>query len=533
MWDRAEAALQAALETTGLPYELKPGDGAFYGPKIDFDVSDSIGRKWQLGTIQLDYAAPERFDLIYVGRGQRRAPAGRHPPRGERVVRAVHRDPDRALRRGLPGLARPGAGAGAADLATTRPRWPRRSPPAPRGRGSAPLLDASNETLNYRIRERRADEGARTWRSSASARRTPAPSRSGCAGPATSRRSCSAGGVASPGSSGRSRTPRARALRRAASAIVAPSTATRGPRVRPDHPGHRLRLPHTHRQVPRRPVLLLRAAARAPSPSARRCAGPASTPPRSTKSSWATCCRAARGRPRPPGDDPCRPSRDRSPALTINKVCGSGLKAVMLAAQAIKAGDAQASSPAGMESMSSSPHYLFGYRNGIKAGNQTIIDGMIHDGLWDSFGNTHMGGYAEYTADQVGDHPRRSRTSSRTRATARPSAAMAAGKFEAEIFAGRGGREGRPDAREDGRVAARGHHRRGPRQAQAGLPEGRDGDGRQRAGPNDGASALVVTSLAFAKAHGLTPLARITAYATGRRRAEGTVLSRRSWRCRT
>ncbi|HTR50264.1 MAG TPA: threonine--tRNA ligase [Kofleriaceae bacterium] len=67
LWDKAEAALKAALEQTGLPYELKPGDGAFYGPKIDFDVADSIGRKWQLGTIQLDYNAPERFELGYIG----------------------------------------------------------------------------------------------------------------------------------------------------------------------------------------------------------------------------------------------------------------------------------------------------------------------------------------------------------------------------------------------------------------------------------------------------------------------------------
>ncbi len=67
MWDRAEEMLRTGLEATGMEYELKPGDGAFYGPKIDFDVSDSIGRKWQLGTIQLDYAAPERFDLSYVG----------------------------------------------------------------------------------------------------------------------------------------------------------------------------------------------------------------------------------------------------------------------------------------------------------------------------------------------------------------------------------------------------------------------------------------------------------------------------------
>ncbi|MGH7617114.1 MAG: threonine--tRNA ligase [Gemmatimonadaceae bacterium] len=67
LWDRAEGALRAALEATGMEYELKVGDGAFYGPKIDFDVTDSIGRPWQLGTIQLDYNAPERFDLTYVG----------------------------------------------------------------------------------------------------------------------------------------------------------------------------------------------------------------------------------------------------------------------------------------------------------------------------------------------------------------------------------------------------------------------------------------------------------------------------------
>jgi threonyl-tRNA synthetase len=67
MWDRAETGLRAALEATGMEYELKEGDGAFYGPKIDFDVTDSIGRPWQLGTIQLDYSNPERFDLTYVG----------------------------------------------------------------------------------------------------------------------------------------------------------------------------------------------------------------------------------------------------------------------------------------------------------------------------------------------------------------------------------------------------------------------------------------------------------------------------------
>ncbi len=91
------------------------------------------------------------------------------------------------------------------------------------------------------------------------------------------------------------------------------------------------------------------------------------------------------------------------PALTINKVCGSGLKAVNAGGRrASKAGDAECVVAGGQESMSGAPHYLYGYRTGIKAGNQTLVDGMIHDGLWDSFGNNHMGEYAEYTAQKSG-----------------------------------------------------------------------------------------------------------------------------------
>jgi threonyl-tRNA synthetase len=66
-WNHAEAQLTAALEASGISYRLNEGDGAFYGPKIDFDVTDAIGRKWQCATIQLDYMMPERFDLKYVG----------------------------------------------------------------------------------------------------------------------------------------------------------------------------------------------------------------------------------------------------------------------------------------------------------------------------------------------------------------------------------------------------------------------------------------------------------------------------------
>ena len=67
MWERAEGALKGALESRGIDYAINEGDGAFYGPKIDFQVHDALGRQWQLGTVQLDYQMPERFDLSYVG----------------------------------------------------------------------------------------------------------------------------------------------------------------------------------------------------------------------------------------------------------------------------------------------------------------------------------------------------------------------------------------------------------------------------------------------------------------------------------
>ena len=202
------------------------------------------------------------------------------------------------------------------------------------------------------------------------------------------------------------------------------------------------------------------------------------------------------------------------PALTINKVCGSGLKAVMLAAQAIKAGDARCVVAGGQESMSSAPHYLFGYRNGVKAGNQTIVDGMIHDGLWDSFGQNHMGEYAEYTAEKAGI-TRADQDAFAVASHQKAVAAQAAGKFQAEIvpveIAGKGGStlvSADEAPRKDTSL-----------ESLARLKPAFRKDGTVTAGNapglNDGASALVVSSLAFAKAHGLTPMARITGYATG------------------
>src|SRR5690349_10292482 len=93
---------------------------------------------------------------------------------------------------------------------------------------------------------------------------------------------------------------------------------------------------------------------------------------------------------------------DDLPAFTVNKVCGSGLKAVMLAAQAIRAGDAQAFVAGGMESMSNAPYLLPKARTGYRMGNGALIDSVVHDGLWCAFENIHMGSEAEIIAEKFG-----------------------------------------------------------------------------------------------------------------------------------
>lgn len=203
-------------------------------------------------------------------------------------------------------------------------------------------------------------------------------------------------------------------------------------------------------------------------------------------------------------------------AITINEVCGSGLRAVMLAAQSIRAGDRQAVVAGGQESMSSAPHYVYGMRQGIKAGNQTMVDGMIHDGLWDSFGGNHMGEYAEYTADKAGVS-RKDQDAFSVESHRRAVAATETGKFTAEILPvgvpGKGGSTITVAADEAPRKDTT------PETLAKLKPAFRKDGGTVTAGNapglNDGASALVVTSLAFAKAHGLKPIARVTQYATG------------------
>lgn len=206
---------------------------------------------------------------------------------------------------------------------------------------------------------------------------------------------------------------------------------------------------------------------------------------------------------------------DTIPAVAINKVCGSGLKAVMLAAQSIKAGDAECVVAGGQESMSTAPHYVYGMRQGIKAGNQTMVDGMIHDGLWCSFGCNHMGDYAEYTAGKA-SITREDQDAFAYESHRRAVAAQQAGKFAAEILpvqvAGKGGGttvSADESPRKDTSVETLAKLR------PAFKKDGGTVTAGNAPGLNDGASALVVTSLAFARAHGLEPLARITGYATG------------------
>ena len=209
------------------------------------------------------------------------------------------------------------------------------------------------------------------------------------------------------------------------------------------------------------------------------------------------------------------------PALTVNKVCGSGLKAVMLAAQAIKAGDSKVVVAGGMESMSNAPYLLRGYREGVKFGDRSLVDGLVHDGLWCSFGNCHMGGHAEYTAHVAGVS-REDQDAFALASHQKAVRAIDAGEFDAEIVPVEiRGRKGtvridadeppRRDSSLDALAALR------PAFAADAPPEVTNPSvtAGNAPGLNDGAAATVVTSEAFADAHGLDILGRITAYAAG------------------
>jgi acetyl-CoA C-acetyltransferase len=202
------------------------------------------------------------------------------------------------------------------------------------------------------------------------------------------------------------------------------------------------------------------------------------------------------------------------PCMTINKVCGSGLKAVALAAQAVRAGDAEIVVAGGQENMSLAPHVLPGSRNGQKMGEWRLVDTMINEGLWDIFNNIHMG----ITAENIVKKYRITRAEQDTFAALsqeRAEAAQKAGRFKDEIIPIEiPQKKGDPIVFDTDEFPRHGT----TVESLAKLRPAFDKEGTVTAGNasgiNDGAAAVIVTSAARAKALGLTPLGRIAAYAS-------------------
>jgi len=203
-------------------------------------------------------------------------------------------------------------------------------------------------------------------------------------------------------------------------------------------------------------------------------------------------------------------------AVTINKVCGSGLKAVMLGAQAIKAGDADCIVAGGQESMSTAPHYLFSGRLGQRLGDSTLRDGVVLDGLWCSFNDCHMIELAQYTAEKAKLTRQRIDEFS-VKSQQKAAAAQAACHFSKEIVA-----VSIPQRKGDPLVVSKDESVRADTTLE-GLaklgPVTKDKGGMITAGNapglNDGGAATVLMSAARVKESGAKPLARVVAYATG------------------
>ena len=202
------------------------------------------------------------------------------------------------------------------------------------------------------------------------------------------------------------------------------------------------------------------------------------------------------------------------PGLTINAVCGSGLKAVMLAAQSVAAGDSEIVIAGGQENMSASPHVLSGSRNGQRMGDWKMKDTMIVDGLWDVYNQYHMGITAENVAKQE-DIDRSAQDALALASQQKAAAAQDAGKFKDEIVP-----VVIPQRKGDPLVfdADEFINRKSSADGLAGLRPAFDKEGSVTAGNasgiNDGAAAVMVMSAAKAAELGLTPMATIKSYAT-------------------
>ncbi len=202
-------------------------------------------------------------------------------------------------------------------------------------------------------------------------------------------------------------------------------------------------------------------------------------------------------------------------SMTINKVCGSGLKAVALAAQAIKAGDAHVIVAGGQESMTNAPYLLPGARDGLRLGHGKLLDAMVHDGLWDVYNDFHMGNTGDLVAERFGV-TREDQDKFATESHRRAAAAQASGAFKAEIvpveILGRKGEKTVVDTDEGVRADT-------SVESLAKMKAAFGATGTVTAANasqiSDGAAAVVVMSDVEAKKRGLKPLARITGYAVG------------------
>lgn len=205
---------------------------------------------------------------------------------------------------------------------------------------------------------------------------------------------------------------------------------------------------------------------------------------------------------------------DTVPAMTVNKVCGSSLKAVVLAAQAIKCGDAEIIVAGGMESMSNAPYLMKNVRGGFRMGNQTVYDAMIHDGLWDAYNDYHMGNTGEVVAERW-NVTREEQDLWAVNSHKKAIAAIDAGMFQREIVPVEIPKKKGDPVRFDTDEAPR---RETTIEALRALKPAFKKDGTVTAGNapgvNDGASALVIMSKAAAKRLGLKPRAEIVAYAS-------------------
>lgn len=204
---------------------------------------------------------------------------------------------------------------------------------------------------------------------------------------------------------------------------------------------------------------------------------------------------------------------DRVPAMTVGKVCGSGLKATHLAAQAIKCGDADIIIAGGQENMSASPHVLNGSREGFRMGDTKLVDTMIVDGLWDAFNQYHMGTTAENLATKY-EVSRADQDAFALASQNKAEAAQAAGKFKDEIVPIEiAGKKGSVFFDTDEYIKAG-----TTLESLSSLRPAFSKDGTVTAGNasgiNDGAAVVMMMSATRAKALGLTPLARIKAYAS-------------------